>query len=366
MAELRTLRARDYHVAWISAIRKEYIIACAMLDETHNDPPDRPEDHRFYTFGCINNHNVVIARLPEGTVGIDTAASLATDMASSFPQLRFGLMVGIAGGAPTKDNDIRLGDIVVSTPNDKKRLGGVVQYDFGASVQDQGFTRRGWLDRPPAILLNAVGQLQTKYETFGHSIETAVEELVNDQGKGKLDDYRKPQPPTDILFKPDFTHKDESKSCAEMGCHSETTQKVNRIHRTATRDQLVIHLGIVGSGGTLLRDATMRDRIAGEDGVKCFEMESAGLMNNRIRWLVIRGICDYSDSHKDDDWQNYSAAVAAVYAKQLLSVVRPPKAEDVDIDGIGKRSSKTNGTFNQSQHLNTVPANSSSRPAQVP
>lgn len=49
-------------------------------------------------------------------------------------------------------------------------------------------------------------------------------------------------------------------------------------------------------------------------------MEAAGLMDN-FPCLVIRGICDYADSHKNKDWQGYSSATAAGYAKDLLSVV---------------------------------------------
>jgi nucleoside phosphorylase len=33
----------------------------------------------------------------------------------------------------------------------------------------------------------------------------------------------------------------------------------------------------------------------------CFEMEAAGLIN-RFLCLVIRGICDYSDTHKNKEW----------------------------------------------------------------
>lgn len=46
-------------------------------------------------------------------------------------------------------------------------------------------------------------------------------------------------------------------------------------------------------------------------------MGAAGLMNS-FPCLVIRGICNYSDSHKNDDWQDYAAATAAAYAKELL------------------------------------------------
>jgi hypothetical protein len=46
-------------------------------------------------------------------------------------------------------------------------------------------------------------------------------------------------------------------------------------------------------------------------------MEAAGLMDG-FPCLVIRGICDYADSHKSKNWQRYSAAAAAAYAKELL------------------------------------------------
>ncbi|KAL3444390.1 hypothetical protein BJX65DRAFT_310973 [Aspergillus insuetus] len=46
-------------------------------------------------------------------------------------------------------------------------------------------------------------------------------------------------------------------------------------------------------------------------------MEAAGLMNT-YPCLVIRGICDYADSHKNKAWQGYAAATAAAFAKELL------------------------------------------------
>ena len=70
-----------------------------------------------------------------------------------------------------------------------------------------------------------------------------------------------------------------------------------------------------------MRNGIDRDRISRElGGVLCFEMEAAGLMNT-FPCLVIRGICDYSDSHKNKDWQAYAAATAAAYAKELLGEI---------------------------------------------
>jgi nucleoside phosphorylase len=75
-----------------------------------------------------------------------------------------------------------------------------------------------------------------------------------------------------------------------------------------------------------MKDAVIRDRLAEREGVLCFEMESAGLMNH-FPCLVIRGICDYSDTHKNKAWQGFAAMAAAAYAKALLSRIAADKVE---------------------------------------
>jgi hypothetical protein len=59
-------------------------------------------------------------------------------------------------------------------------------------------------------------------------------------------------------------------------------------------------------------------------------MEAAGLMDN-FPCLVIRGICDYSDTHKKKNWQPYAAATAAAYAKELLGVIAPVQVDKTPI-----------------------------------
>lgn len=82
----------------------------------------------------MGKYNIVIACLPDGEYGTTSAANVARDMVYSFPNVRIGLMVGIGGGAPNSKYDIRLGDIVVSSPRDG--YSGVLQYDFGKSTQE--------------------------------------------------------------------------------------------------------------------------------------------------------------------------------------------------------------------------------------
>lgn len=129
----------NYTVGWICAIEPEYLAAELCLDETHPRMTCRlsPNDTNIYVLGKIGDHNVVIACLPNGSYGTISAANVATNMLRSFPNVRIGLMVGLGGGAPTPDSDIRLGDIVVSSPGDGQ--GGVFQHDFGRTIQDQDF-----------------------------------------------------------------------------------------------------------------------------------------------------------------------------------------------------------------------------------
>jgi nucleoside phosphorylase len=75
-----------------------------------------------------------------------------------------------------------------------------------------------------------------------------------------------------------------------------------------------------------MKDGKMRDQLAEQFDILCFEMEAAGLVDS-LPTLSIRGICDYADSHKNKSWQRYAAGVAAAYAKEWLTVVPPNEAQ---------------------------------------
>lgn len=149
----------NYTVGWISALTTESVAAQQFLDERHDEPQHVAQhDNNVYCLGKIGRHNVVMASLPKGEYGTTTAAIVARDMLHSFPNIRIGLMVGIGGGAPSKFNDVRLGDIVISYRNGDK--GGVFQYDYGKTIQQQAFQHTQFLDQPPTLLRAAVGALE--------------------------------------------------------------------------------------------------------------------------------------------------------------------------------------------------------------
>ncbi|THC91371.1 hypothetical protein EYZ11_009170 [Aspergillus tanneri] len=303
----RILSHSDYTVAWICALPLEIAAAKIMLDEVHASLPQPKTDHNVYILGNVSGHNVVMACLPSGVYGTTSASTVASHMVSTYPNIRFGLMVGIGGGVPSKSADIRLGDIVVSKPT--ATSGGVIQYDYGKILREGHFQHTGSLNKPPPVLLKAVAQIESDYMNGNGSVSKTIGGALQ---KGELSE-RFSRPRCDCLFQSTYDHEGDPDCSA-----CDQNQIVNRPLRTT--DEPYIHCGLIASGDQVIKDAKTRDSIARELGVLCFEMEAAGLMDE-LPSLAVRGICDYCDSHKNKQWQGYAALAAAAYARALLSVV---------------------------------------------
>jgi nucleoside phosphorylase len=300
-----------YTVGWICALPIEMAVAVGMLDERHESLPQDQHDHNNYTLGRVGQHNIAIACLPAGVTGVTSAARVASQMSSTFSALRFGLMVGIGGGVPSGGNDIRLGDVVVSQPTGTS--GGVIQYDFGKTVQEGRFERTWSLNRPPDLLLNAVASLKARHMVDEPLLSRYVAEMGSKYSRLRVASTY-PGVEDDQLFEAEYDHPVGETSCAN--CDN------GRMVRRADREDRgpVIHYGLVASGNQVMRDGRTRERLRREMNVLCFEMEAAGLMDN-FPCLVVRGICDYADSHKNKRWQPYAASTAAGYAKELLNII---------------------------------------------
>jgi nucleoside phosphorylase len=310
----RRPRTDQYTLGWVCAVPIELAAAQQMLDEQHDLSFRNASDTNIYTLGRIAEHNVVIACLPYSQMGTTSAAVVAAQMKSAFPTIQFVLMVGIGGGVPRADLDIRLGDVVVSRPNGLH--GGVVQYDFGKATK-AGLQRTRFLNNPPTLLLNAIAKLEAKHDQEQVGFVDYVSQL------NKLKKFKRELAGPDLLFKADYDHVDYDHFDGEMCAQC---SKENIIERKSRDREIMIHYGTIASGNQVVKNGLKRDRLSSELGeILCFEMEAAGLMND-FPCLVIRGICDYADSHKHKGWQGYAAATAAAYAKEVLSVIPPVEA----------------------------------------
>jgi nucleoside phosphorylase len=305
---MTTLRRthQDYQIGIICALALEKAAVEALLDEEHPRLKNKEHDANNYALGRIRAHNVAIACLPAGLLGNGPAATVARDMVRSFP-IKFGLMVGIGGGVCSKRADVHLGDVVVSQP--KGIHGGVVQWDFGKREKGGVFRRTGTLNKPPYALLHALQSMKTRHFKEGDKLQESLLMMT----PFMAETFRYQGADQDQLFEAAYDHKGDE-TCDQC----DVQRVVARLPRTNSAPR--IHYGNIASGNEVMKDGVTRDKIAQDEEVICFEMEAAGLMDN-FPCLVIRGICDYADSHQTKIWQPYAAATAAAVARELLSFV---------------------------------------------
>ncbi len=291
----------------ITALPKEYVAVKVLLNNVRDYITPGRGAGRQYLIGEVpttnNGKHTVVLSLAD--MGNNIAATRAALLLEHFPSIESIIMVGIAGGIPhprRPDDHVRLGDIVVS---DK---GGVIQYDF---IKE---TRRGskgkseitprYPPRPPSSrLLQAVNLLRAS-ELEGHCPWVAYLE----QALKHLDISRPPEE-TDILV-------------------SETNPSTIVPHPNdpkRKRGQPRVFVGSIASANILLKNAARRDQLRDRFNVKAVEMEASGIAdatwNHEVGYLVVRGICDYCDINKNDDWQKYAAVAAAAYTRTLIGSI---------------------------------------------
>ncbi|THW83683.1 WD40 repeat-like protein [Aureobasidium pullulans] len=308
----KKLTHEDYVVGWICPMRVEYTAALSMLDEEHETLRQDIADENIYTLGSINGHNVALATLPK--TGNSPTARVMTNMSRTFQALRFYLLVGIGGGIPvrTDDGPVRLGDVVVSE--------GVIQHDRG-KFEASGFKLKGTLAPPPQVLLAATNTLLAKRDMTDD--DPLLEHLSRiDTSKRRLKRYQFPGRRRDHVYEPSYTHLVKGATCDEAKC--DPSKRILRGPSYETLDSQVveqpditIHQGTILSGETVMKNGAQRDAIAKPLDAICYECEAAGAMSS-VPCLVVRGISDYADSHKNDDWHGFGSAVAAAYARQLF------------------------------------------------
>jgi len=247
----------------------------------------------------------------------------------SFPNIKLALVVGICGGMPygTDQEEIVLGDVIISQA--------LVQYDLGRQYPG-GFKRKkdvqDTLGRPSPEIRAVQAKLRTsRYkQKMQNNIATFLQEIQR-----KLPKTKHPGQENDILYRSSYVHqhhppatcdecgKDDEicelalkTECEDLGCESSMRATRNR-SMSASTTQPVVHFGIMGSGNTVMKSGQHRYRMAQADGIIAFEMEGAGVWDY-FPSIIIKGVCDYADSHKRKGWQRYAAATAAACTKAFL------------------------------------------------
>ncbi|KAL2207286.1 hypothetical protein CC79DRAFT_1396815 [Sarocladium strictum] len=317
MGPSRPSERSEFEIAIICALVIEADAVEALFDEDWDSDGysygKAPNDPNAYSTGSIGCYNVVLAHLPG--MGTAHASATAASFRMSFPNIKLALVVGICGVAPVTlqhDEEIVLGDVIVSTA--------VVQYDLGRQLLDQ-FKRKDTIGDSLGRPTHELRALMTKLQGL-RSRRRVQAHLVYHLGVLQKESelaIEYPGRKLDRLFISDYTHTGDDLTCDECGCNGKT---VPRKRLSSADPQPMIHFGQVASGNTVMRSGKHRDDIARREGVIAFEMEGAGVWDS-FPCVVIKGACDYADSHKNKSWQKYAAATAASCAKAFLAEWMP-------------------------------------------
>ncbi|KAF3155068.1 hypothetical protein TWF788_006463, partial [Orbilia oligospora] len=270
------LNRDDYSIGWLCAIPIELEAARKVLDEVHPKLSVPQGDENCYEFGRIGEHNVVISWLPQAGYGLTNAAIVATRMNTTFTRMRFGLMVGVGGGAPSSTNDIRLGDIVISQPTN--RSGGVIQYDFGKATEGGEFQITGFLNAPPPTLLSAVSAITAMDQVkLGQKISDTAYEIEKRDGR-----FIYPGKDTDKLFHASYLHVPGEERQVDTCSACDTPNIINRPERP--HDHPYLHYGIIASANQVMKDGTKRDNVSSETGALSSkdEIEDSSIRRDKI------------------------------------------------------------------------------------
>jgi len=354
MAAITRPNNRDgFEIAIICALSVERDAVEALLDEEYENDGfsygKEAMDSNAYTTGRLGNQHVVLAYMPG--MGMIKAAAVASNIRFSFRGIKVCFVVGICGGVPTAANgvDIILGDVIFSTS--------VVQVDFGRQYPNE-FVRKAstedTLGRANPNIQSFIGKLS------GHLVlERLIEKtsIYTDKiGTRKgFSNSVYPGPEKDKLYPADYQHKHwkqvvcsicdncnffsddicedaRKQPCTELGCDETRLLTRKRLQQASgigsngfevasaeakEAQRAQIHFGRIACSNQVMKSGQHRDRIAQLEGVIGFEMESAGSWDY-LPTIVIKSVCDYSDSHKNKDWQAYAAATAAACTKAVL------------------------------------------------
>jgi len=322
-SHLPSLKRDSFEIAILCALPLEASAVKAIFEEVSSHTAKAAADPNEYTTGTIGRHHVVLTHMPG--MGEIAAAAVASNLKHSFGGIRLALLVGICGGVPDEaPSGVRLGDIIIGKH--------VVQYDFGRQYPD-GFKRKSGTE-------DALGRQSPEIRAFLSKLESAKKELeaktqehlaalLEKRTPGEIDIRRR----KDDLFPADYLHKHHSPedcadktctagegicdaarkaSCAELKCDTDELER-----RSKPKPAPNLHFGSVASASTVMKSGEARDALAQAENVIAFDMEGAGVWEY-LPCAMVKAVCDYADSHKNKDWQDYAATAAAAATKAIL------------------------------------------------
>jgi nucleoside phosphorylase len=250
-------------------------------------------------------------------MGNNSAAIAATCILKDYSGVENLIMTGVAGGVPaspsefdllvesqTIEDHVRLGDVVISKM-------GVFQYDLVKRSMGERLEYRATKKLPAANLLFFCNEIQTQIVNFEARVNTLANEIAAMVG------ITRPAPASDILQEFEFDLQQDQYLPVRSFLHPPQSRRQSA--------STMVHFGEIASANILLKDPKVRDLLRTLKTVRAVEMEGSGVADAAWTfhrgYIAIRGICDYCDPNKNDDWHPYAALVAAAATGLFIEIM---------------------------------------------
>ncbi|RFB90739.1 phosphorylase [Rhizobium leguminosarum bv. trifolii] len=284
--------------AVINAIPHEYASTKAVFGDYETIPIALGKEKvRYVTLTDTAGNDIYVALAGTTGAGIAQAAAATAQVKVMCPHVKTVILIGIAAGQPNmtdKEKDVRLGDIVVG---DK-----LIQYDHIKRSDGVSELRGDNIMPADRNLIQAVDRLRSHQDRKDSwKIEKPWDKYI-EAGCSAIRNAQRP---------PNSGDPKGKKRNYQKGLTYDRSD-----------DHPYVHVGTIGSASILLKDAAFRDELNKKHGTIAYEMEGAGVAiaaaTFHLTYLNVRGICDYGDNEKNDDWQTYASVCAASFARAIL------------------------------------------------
>ena len=233
--------------------------------------------------------------------------------------------MGAAGGVPHYTDyhkHVRLGDVVVATPNEKGNM-----YIFcekisqNPDIGQMQYTLKSWCPTNPIVqkITETLQERNLVDPSFAPWEKYLTEGRLGLQGQEV--NFERPPAETDRLFM-----NIGGNDVIEVGHPPPPEDGSGRPYT----GQPVIKCGPIGAGKPVLKEDALRLDFAARHQCTAFDTEFDQVLesivgNRKDSFAFIRGVCDYLDGTKNTDWQPYSSLVAASFMRAVIENLPPPE-----------------------------------------
>lgn len=318
-------------VAIITSKYYEKLAVDAMMENKTTFVRYKTEgESNVYTIGNIGPHRVVSTKLPQ--IGRQMAAQISsgnttTRLLGIFNDVEHVFLVGVCGGVPHFSdyyNHVRLGDIIVSMPNQKGQI--FIYCDKKGEDKERNqvqFALKSWA--PQDGLLRSISERIYDKSMTDPSFHPWEDFIYQGQQllKGQEVAFERPRPETDRLFM-----NIGGDDVIEVG-HPPMPDDARAVDRPGAPK---IRLGAIASGKPLVQEDqlrmefTARHQCVGVD-TEFDQVLEAIIGSRKESFICIRGVCDYYDGTRNVVWQPYSALVAAAFMRAIIEKIPVHRAD---------------------------------------